>query len=102
MIISWLLFIVAVAIWWAIHYHFQQLGYVTDEDWFESGLSFSVWGYIELICVFIGLFSPFVALISTAVYIVQRLKKECLFKASRHFPMSTEPTVSTVSCYFLF
>lgn len=75
MIVSWLLFIVAVAIWWTIHYHFQQLGYVTDEDWFESGLSFSVWGYIELICVFIGLFPPFVALISTAVYIVQRLKK---------------------------
>lgn len=76
MIMSWLLFIVAVAIWWAIHYHFQQLGYVTDEDWFESGLSFSVWGYIELICVFIGLFSPFVALISTAVYIVKRLHKK--------------------------
>lgn len=75
MIISWLLFIVAVVGWGAIHYHFYQLGYTTDEDWFESGLTFSAWGNISLICALIGLISPFMALIITAVYIVERLKK---------------------------
>ena len=76
MIISWILFIVSVAIWWAIHYHFAQQGIVTDEDWFESGLSFSFWGHIELICALIGLISPVVALISTVVYLLKRLKKK--------------------------
>ena len=76
MIVSWLLFIVAVYVWSAIHYHFYQLGYTTDEDWFESGLTFSVWGSISFICSVIGLVSPFVALISTGVYIVERLKKK--------------------------
>lgn len=74
MIISWLLFIVAIAIWKAIHYYFEQQGFVTDEDWFESGLSFSFWGHIELICAFIGLLSPWVAIVSTTIFIVQRLK----------------------------
>lgn len=72
MIISWLLFIVAIAIWKAIHYYFEQQGFVTDEDWFESGLSFSFWGHIELICAIIGLISPVVALISTGIYLVKR------------------------------
>jgi len=76
MIISWLLFIVAIAIWKAIHYYFEQQGFVTDEDWFESGLSFSFWGHIELICALIGLISPVVALISTVVYLLKRLKKK--------------------------
>lgn len=77
MIISWLLFIVAIAIWWVIHYHFAQQGIVTDENWFESGLSFSFWGNIELICAFIGLISPIVALISAGIYLVKRfLHKE--------------------------
>lgn len=75
MIVSWLLFLVAVAVWGAIHYHFYQLGYTTDEDWFESGLTFSVWGSISFICSVIGLVSPFIALVFTAVYIVERIGK---------------------------
>jgi uncharacterized membrane protein len=74
MIISWLLFLVAVAVWGAIHYYFYQLGYTTDEDWFESGLTFSVWGSISFICSVIGLVSPFIAIITTSLYIVERLK----------------------------
>ena len=72
MIISWILFIVSIAIWWAIHYNFEQQGIVTDEDWFESGLSFSFGGHIELICAFIGLISLIVALISTGIFLVKR------------------------------
>ena len=74
MIISWLLFIVSVTIWAAIHYHFYQLGYTTDEDWFESGLTFSVWGNISFICSVVGLVSPFIAIITTGLYIVERLQ----------------------------
>lgn len=74
MIISWLLFIVAVAIWGAIHYYFKQQGFVTDEDWFESGLTFSIWGNISFICSLIGLVSPFVAIISTGLYIIERIE----------------------------
>lgn len=75
MIVSLLLFLVAVAVWGVIHYHFYQLGYTTDEDWFESGLTFSVWGSISFICSVIGLVSPFIALVFTAVYIVERIGK---------------------------
>ena len=74
MIISWLLFIVAIAIWWAIHYYFERQGFVTDEDWFESGLTFSIWGTISMLCTFVGLFSPFIAIISTGIYIAERIK----------------------------
>lgn len=76
MIISWLLFIVAISIWRAIHYYFEQQGLVTDEDWFESGLSFSIWGYIELICAVIGLTSPIVALVSTGIYLAKQFKSK--------------------------
>ena len=74
MIVSWLLFLVAVAVWSAIHYHFYKLGYVTDEDWFESGLTFSVWGNISFICSVVGLVSPFMAIITTVLYILERFK----------------------------
>jgi hypothetical protein len=73
-IISWLLFFVAVTIWSVIHYHFYQLGLLTDEDWFESGLTFSIWGTISMLCTFVGLFSPFIAIISTGIYIAERIK----------------------------
>ena len=76
MIVSWLLCFAAVTIWGAIHYYFYQLGCQTDEDWFESGLTFSVWGNINLICTLIGLFSPFVALITTTIYTVEKYKNK--------------------------
>lgn len=74
MIISWLLFFAAVTIWSVIHCHFYQLGFQTDEDWFESSLTFSIWGTISMFCTFVGLFSPFMAIISTGIYIVKRIE----------------------------
>lgn len=74
MIVSWLLFFTAVTIWGVIHYYFYQLGYQTDEDWFESGLTFSIWGTISMLCTFVGLFSLFIAIITTGIYIAERIK----------------------------
>ena len=74
MIVSWSLFFAAVTIWGVIHYRFYQLGFQTDEDWFESGLTFSIWGTISMLCTFVGLFSPFIAIISTGIYIAERIK----------------------------
>lgn len=74
MIVAWLLFFAAVAIWGVIHYHFYQLGFQTDEDWFESGLTSSIWGTISMFCSFVGLFSPFIAIISIGIYIAERIE----------------------------
>ena len=69
-IISWSLFVVALIAFYSIDGYFYQQGYRTDEDWFESGLSFTVWGNISILAEWIVLLSFPSAVISSILYIV--------------------------------
>ncbi len=71
MIVAWVLTIMGFLAYIGIFQYFHYLGFVTDEDVFESGIAESFWPNI---CIIWGVISNIVGLpisiISTIVYLV--------------------------------